>query len=87
MIGRHFLVQTSRGGERQLLSGCGSAEQAHARVGGAHTGASERNRSCCRSENALNPSLKMTPKEQFIEAANIMCGYTREDLAMLSEKS
>ena len=23
----------------------------------------------------------MTPKEQFIEAANIMCGYTREDLA------
>jgi hypothetical protein len=28
----------------------------------------------------------MTPKEQFIEAANIMCGYTREDLAMLTEK-
>ena len=28
----------------------------------------------------------MTPKEQFIEAANIMCGYTRKDLAMLSEK-
>jgi hypothetical protein len=28
----------------------------------------------------------MTPKEQFIEAANIICGYTREDLAMLSEK-
>ena len=38
------------------------------------------------AENALNPSLKMTPKEQFIEAANIMCGYTREDLAMLTEK-
>jgi hypothetical protein len=37
-------------------------------------------------ENALNPSLKMTPKEQFIEAANIICGYTRKDLAMLSEK-
>jgi hypothetical protein len=28
----------------------------------------------------------MTPKEQFIEAANIMCGYTREELAMLTEK-
>ena len=38
------------------------------------------------AENALNPSLKMTPKEQFIEAANIMCGYTREDLAMFTEK-
>jgi hypothetical protein len=38
------------------------------------------------AENALNPSLKMTPKEQFIEAANMMCGYSREDLAMLSEK-
>ena len=38
------------------------------------------------AENTLNPSLKMTPKEQFIEAANIMCGYTREDLARLSEK-
>jgi hypothetical protein len=23
----------------------------------------------------------MTPKEQFIEAANIMCGFTREDLS------
>ena len=28
----------------------------------------------------------MTPKEQFIEAANIMCGYSREDLAMLTKK-
>ena len=28
----------------------------------------------------------MTPKEQFIEAANIMCGYVRKDLAMLTEK-
>ena len=28
----------------------------------------------------------MTPKEQFIEAANIMCGYVRTDLAMLTEK-
>ena len=28
----------------------------------------------------------MTPKEQFIEAANIMCSYTRKDLAMLTEK-
>jgi len=28
----------------------------------------------------------VTPKEQFIEAANIMCGYVRTDLAMLTEK-
>jgi hypothetical protein len=41
---------------------------------------------CFEAENALNPSFKMTPKEQFIQAANIMCGYTREDLAMLTEK-
>ena len=26
----------------------------------------------------------MTPKEQFIEAANIMCGFTREDFANLA---
>jgi hypothetical protein len=39
------------------------------------------------AENALHPSLKMTPKEQFIEAANIMCGYTREDLAMLQKNN
>jgi hypothetical protein len=38
------------------------------------------------AENALNPSLKMTPKEQFIEAANITRGYSREDLAMLTKK-
>jgi hypothetical protein len=28
----------------------------------------------------------MTPKEQFIKAANIMCGYTRKDLARFTEK-
>jgi KaiC/GvpD/RAD55 family RecA-like ATPase len=38
------------------------------------------------AEAALNPSLRMTPKEQFLEAVNIMCGSTREDLAMLTDK-
>ena len=38
------------------------------------------------AENTLNPSLKMTPKEQFLEAVNIMCGSTREDLAMFTDK-
>ena len=60
---------------------------AHARVG-ARAHGHKRTKLCpvAKAENALNPSLKMTPKEQFIEAANMMCGYSREDLAMLSEK-
>ena len=37
-------------------------------------------------ESEQTKCLVVTPKEQFIEAANIMCGYTREDLAMLTEK-
>ena len=65
---------------------CGSAEQAHARVGGAHGAQAKEIGPVVEAENALKPSLKMTPKEQFIEAANIMCGYTREELAMLTEK-
>ena len=37
-------------------------------------------------ESEQTKCLVVTPKEQFIEAANIMCGYTREDLGMLTEK-
>ena len=86
MIGRYFLVQTSRGGEKQLLSGFGSAGQAHARVGARAPAQAKEIGPVVEAENELKPSLKMTPKEQFIEAANMMCGYTRGDLAMLSEK-
>ena len=37
-------------------------------------------------ESEQTKCLVVTPKEQFIEAANIMCGYVRKDLAMLTEK-